>query len=92
MAGLNVTLVDKSGHKCVDKAVTGEDGSFLFKNLPPGEYGVQFPELPPDFLFTLVPEKLQLGGKRLTCSMCPNWLSLLHYTLMHHLHVSNTVA
>ena len=45
LVGVNVTLVDGSGAAVAPSTFTFVDGSYMFTDLPPGEYGVRF-EIP----------------------------------------------
>lgn len=49
---IKVVLRDGLGNK-LDSVLTGNDGRYLFEDLPSGEYSVVFSNLPADFTFTL---------------------------------------
>ncbi|RIJ69348.1 LPXTG cell wall anchor domain-containing protein [Nakamurella silvestris] len=57
--GITVTLLDEDGEPAVDlvgdpvpPVTTGPDGKYVFDNLAPGSYQVQFSGLPPRYSFT----------------------------------------
>ncbi len=51
VGGVKVILLDGAGNK-IDSSLTDPQGGYIFTDLTPGTYSVQFTDLPADFVFT----------------------------------------